>query len=225
MSSVNLLNLRVLSLLRWVRWSSLYSPAQIMSPSIPIQGTVKCLSVELVKLENKCEDLESRSRRNNIKIVCIPVDASLSTTTVVATLLKEAFKLEMEPRLGRGHHILQPKPKFGEHTRVGIARLHYYSDCADILVYYIQPVYESHTTARKRSSRHRTRPRRLSTLLKQMLTEMGGYLVIIEISGYRLKTTLVSWQSYNISKITIHTDIMGQCIWANMRHYVRFQVD
>lgn len=99
---------------------------------VTIQRKMDRLSAELVKMENKCEDLESRSRRNNIRIVGVPEDTP-STTAAVSVLLKEAFGREKEPLLDRAHRTLQPKPKPGDRPRAIVARLHYYSDCADIL--------------------------------------------------------------------------------------------
>lgn len=65
-------------------------------------------------MENKCEDLEARSRRNNLRIVGVPEDSNSSATPEAAsTLLKEAFKLDKEPLLDRAHRTLQPKRKPG----------------------------------------------------------------------------------------------------------------
>uniref|UniRef100_A0A3Q1GC67 L1 transposable element RRM domain-containing protein n=1 Tax=Acanthochromis polyacanthus TaxID=80966 RepID=A0A3Q1GC67_9TELE len=99
-----------------------------------LQNKVYDLSKECVRLDNKCEDLESRARRQNIRIIGVPEDdpASLSAAGV-SKLLVEAFKLDKEPIVDRAHRALRPKPKPGEHPRAIIAKLHYYTDCADIL--------------------------------------------------------------------------------------------
>ena len=92
------------------------------------------LSTKLIRLDNKCEDLEARSRRNNIRLVGIPEDFSTSSAaTDISSLLKEAFKLEKEPLVDRAHRTPQPKPKPGERPRPIITRLHYHTDCVDIL--------------------------------------------------------------------------------------------
>ncbi|KAE8284639.1 Bile salt sulfotransferase [Larimichthys crocea] len=79
-----------------------------------LQAKVAHLSTELIRLDNKCEDLEARSRRNNIRLVGIPEDFSTSSTaTAISTLLKEALELQKEPLVDRAHLILQPKPKPG----------------------------------------------------------------------------------------------------------------
>uniref|UniRef100_A0A671URW1 L1 transposable element RRM domain-containing protein n=1 Tax=Sparus aurata TaxID=8175 RepID=A0A671URW1_SPAAU len=98
-----------------------------------MKTTTKCLTANVAKLENKCEDLESRSRRNNIRIVGVPEGPDTCTTTAVAALLREAFTLVKEPLLDRSHRTLQPKPKPGDCPRVIVCRFHYHSDCVDIL--------------------------------------------------------------------------------------------
>lgn len=99
---------------------------------VALQAKVDHLAKEFVKLEGKCDDLESRSRRQNIRIIGVPEDDSTSATGV-SQLLMEAFKLDKEPLVDRAHRSLMPKPKPGDRPRAIVARLHYYTDCADIL--------------------------------------------------------------------------------------------
>lgn len=71
------------------------------------------LTKELVKLENKCEDLESMIviMIQNIWIIGVLVDDSLLVSTVnVSKLLKEAFTLWKESLVDRAHRALIPKP-------------------------------------------------------------------------------------------------------------------
>ncbi|KAL7874369.1 hypothetical protein SRHO_G00053390 [Serrasalmus rhombeus] len=77
-------------------------------------ATMSKLKANVAKLENKCEDLESRSWRNNIRILGVPEGPDTCTTAAVAALLKEAFGLVKEPLLDRSHRTLQPKPKPGD---------------------------------------------------------------------------------------------------------------
>lgn len=98
-----------------------------------MKATIKSLTASVTKLENKCEDLESRSRRNNIRIVGVPEGPNTCTTTAVATLLKEAFGLVKEPLLDRSHRTLQPIPQPGDRPRAIMCRFHYHHDCVDIL--------------------------------------------------------------------------------------------
>lgn len=98
-----------------------------------MKTTMEQLTAKVNMLEDKCEDLESRSRRNNIRIIGVEEGAGSCSPTVVAALLREALGLEKEPLVDRSHRSLQPKPKPGERPRVIVCRLHYYSDCLDIL--------------------------------------------------------------------------------------------
>ncbi|KAL7868203.1 hypothetical protein SRHO_G00095870 [Serrasalmus rhombeus] len=91
------------------------------------------MSASVAKLEDRCEDLEGRSRRNNLRLIGVPEGPSSCSTTAVAALLKEALGLEKEPLLDRSHRSLHPKPKPGERPRAIICRCHHYKDCVDIL--------------------------------------------------------------------------------------------
>ncbi|CAG5865838.1 unnamed protein product [Menidia menidia] len=97
-----------------------------------LQAKVEQLSADVKRLDNKCDDLEARSHRNNLRLIGIPEDFSISSTAI-SNLLKEAFKLEKEPLVDRAHRTLQPRPKPGERPRPIVIRLHYHSDCVDIL--------------------------------------------------------------------------------------------
>lgn len=99
---------------------------------VTLQAKVEHLSAELLKMDNKCEALEARSRRNNIQIVGVPEDSTIpSTTAAISSLLKEALKLDKEPLLDSAHRTFQPKPKPGERPRPIVTRLHYHVDCVD----------------------------------------------------------------------------------------------
>ncbi|CAI5669521.1 unnamed protein product [Oreochromis niloticus] len=101
---------------------------------VSLQRKVEHLTKAVAKLEDKCDDLESRSRRQNIRIVGVPEDDPLTaSTTAISRLLKEAFDLAEELLLDRAHRTLAPKPKTGERPRPIVARLHYYTDCVKIL--------------------------------------------------------------------------------------------
>uniref|UniRef100_A0A3B5ARW6 L1 transposable element RRM domain-containing protein n=1 Tax=Stegastes partitus TaxID=144197 RepID=A0A3B5ARW6_9TELE len=101
---------------------------------LSLQTKVGYLTKEMGKLEDRCEDLESRSRRQNIRIIGVPEDDSAATSTAgVSKLLKEAFALGKEPLVERAHRVLMPKPKPGDRPRAIVAKLHYDMDCAGIL--------------------------------------------------------------------------------------------
>uniref|UniRef100_A0A669EAR5 L1 transposable element RRM domain-containing protein n=1 Tax=Oreochromis niloticus TaxID=8128 RepID=A0A669EAR5_ORENI len=96
-----------------------------------MKNTIKSLTTHVAKLENKCEDLESRSRRNNVRIVGVPEGPDTCTTAAVASLLKEAFDLGKEPLLDRSHRTLQPKD--GDAPRPIIVKFHYFQEKVDVL--------------------------------------------------------------------------------------------
>lgn len=100
---------------------------------VDMKRTVERLAAKVNSLEDKCEDLESRSRRNNIRILGVEEGKDSCSPTAVAALLKRALALDEEPLVDRSHRTLQPKPKPGERPRAIVCKLHYYSDCVDIL--------------------------------------------------------------------------------------------
>ncbi|CAG6007005.1 unnamed protein product, partial [Menidia menidia] len=101
---------------------------------VSLRKTVDSLTKTVAQLEDKCDDLESRSRRQNIRIIGVPEDDPLSASTAaVSRLLKEAFGFAEEPLVDRAHRIPIPKPKAGERPCPIVAKLHYYTDCVKIL--------------------------------------------------------------------------------------------
>lgn len=90
-----------------------------------------------VKMELASSIARAQSDMNALKHTVgegVPEDtAAACTTEAVASLLKEAFKLEKEPSLDRWHHTLRPKSKQNELPRPIVVHLHYYKDCVDIL--------------------------------------------------------------------------------------------
>lgn len=98
-----------------------------------LQRNVKRLTELTETLQNKCEDLDGRSRRNNVRIVGIPESPGSCSTSTVSALLKVAFNLEKAPLVDRSHRSLQPAPQGGQPARTVIACLHYYKDCNEIL--------------------------------------------------------------------------------------------
>ncbi|XP_027877053.1 uncharacterized protein LOC114146849 [Xiphophorus couchianus] len=100
---------------------------------VSLKSNLDRLSAQVLALDSKCEDLESRSRRNEIRIIGLPEERNPVSADTISTLLKDAFGLEKEPVVDRGHRSLQAKPKPGERPRPIMARLHYHADCADIL--------------------------------------------------------------------------------------------
>lgn len=65
-------------------------------------------------LKAKCEDLESRSKRNNVRVVGLREDMEGSqATTSMAKWLHETLHLDSLPVIDWAHRSLRPKPKTG----------------------------------------------------------------------------------------------------------------
>lgn len=99
---------------------------------VELKLRVERLTADYSKLEHKCEDLEARSRRNNVRIIGVPEKTDINTAAV-ANLLKVALQLDEEPLLDRAHRTLQPVPKPNERPRPVVVRFHYYKDCVMVL--------------------------------------------------------------------------------------------
>lgn len=97
-----------------------------------LQSTVTNLQKELVELKEKCEDMEGRMRRCNIRIVGVPETPGSSSPAAVAKLLAQVLQLEKEPIIDRSHRGFV-KRNTGDRSRVIIAALHYHQECAEIL--------------------------------------------------------------------------------------------
>uniref|UniRef100_H3A7L0 L1 transposable element RRM domain-containing protein n=1 Tax=Latimeria chalumnae TaxID=7897 RepID=H3A7L0_LATCH len=90
------------------------------------------------ELWDRVQDLENRSRRNNIRVIGIPegVEGSgLSGPTLLLTVLRECLSLgETESiEVERAHHTLGPRPSLEQRPRPIIARLLRFQDRERIL--------------------------------------------------------------------------------------------
>lgn len=62
-----------------------------------LEATVTTLQNQVKELQFKCEDLDNRSRRNNIRLVGIPEDLEgVSATEFVSSVLRDVLKLSEE---------------------------------------------------------------------------------------------------------------------------------
>ncbi|XP_049325480.1 uncharacterized protein LOC103022636 [Astyanax mexicanus] len=102
---------------------------------VGLRAKVESLTSELARVDAKCEDLEARSRRQNIRIIGVPEGDSRFTlsNSTVSELLREALSLEKSPLVDRAHRSLAPRPKPDEPPRPIIVKLHYFEDCVRIL--------------------------------------------------------------------------------------------
>ncbi|KAL0152986.1 hypothetical protein M9458_051693, partial [Cirrhinus mrigala] len=87
--------------------------------------------VTVTKLTSqKCEDMEGRMRRGNIRITGIPEQPGSSTPIAVSKLQKEMLQMDREVKIDRSHRSLGPR-KPGDKLRTIIAKLHYDGDCME----------------------------------------------------------------------------------------------
>lgn len=97
-----------------------------------LQTTVNDLAVEVTGLRSKCEDVEGRLRRCNIRIPRVAETNGSSSTISVSELLREILQLDGDVLVDRSHRSLGPVRKDGK-PRAVIANLHYYQDGVEVL--------------------------------------------------------------------------------------------
>ena len=101
-----------------------------------IEDVMSELKREIGKLKDRNDDLENRSRRQNLRIIGIPEGAENGKPTAfMASFFTEVLGEEIPSPLvlDRAHRTLAQKPKPGDRPRPMIVRLHYYSDKEKIL--------------------------------------------------------------------------------------------
>lgn len=81
-----------------------------------LDTTMNFLKAQVKLLSDKCEDLEGRSRRNNIHLIGVPEGLEgPRPTNFVAELLRDTLKLDETPLLDRAHHALHAKLMLRSH--------------------------------------------------------------------------------------------------------------
>lgn len=70
---------------------------------VSVQTTVTDLQKLVEELWGKCDDMEGRMRRGNIRITGVPELAGSSSPTAVSKLLKDVLHLEKEVQVERLH--------------------------------------------------------------------------------------------------------------------------
>ncbi|KAG9266222.1 LINE-1 type transposase domain-containing protein 1 [Astyanax mexicanus] len=87
---------------------------------------------ENVTLTSKVDDLENRSRRQNLRIIGLPEGSEgQSPSTFISQLLVEIMGEEIfpqPPELDRAHRALVAKPAQGERPRAVIVRFHRFQE-------------------------------------------------------------------------------------------------
>lgn len=92
-----------------------------------LEAAVGTLTSKVKRLEEKHEDLEGRSRRNNIRIIGVPEGVEgPHATDFVAQLLQDVLKLTEKPLLDHAHRSGREKPDKGKPPRAIIARVHFF---------------------------------------------------------------------------------------------------
>lgn len=99
-----------------------------------LQATVASLTERVSSLTQKCEDLEGRSRLNNIRLVGIPENVEgPRPTEFVAKVLQNLLGMDSEPVLDRAHRTLRSKPKEGEPPRPFVVRVNMFQQRNEII--------------------------------------------------------------------------------------------
>lgn len=99
-----------------------------------LDSTVSTLKADVKLLTDKCEDLEGRARRNNIRLVGVPEGAEgVRPTEFIAQLLMDTLGLDELPLLDRAHRTLRSRPSDGKPPRPFVIRVHFFHVRNDIL--------------------------------------------------------------------------------------------
>lgn len=94
--------------------------------------TTADLVKQVKELQGKCEDMEGRMRRGNIRIMGVAEQPGSSSPAAVSKLLKEVLRMDKEVTVERSHRSLTQRRPDGK-PRVIIAKLHNDGDAMDVL--------------------------------------------------------------------------------------------
>ncbi|KAJ3598800.1 hypothetical protein NHX12_032764 [Muraenolepis orangiensis] len=85
------------------------------------------LKCEVTDLQNKCDDLEGRQRRNNIRVLGVPEGVEgPHPTEYMADLLGDLLQLVDKPVLDRAHRSSRAKARVGEPPLPFVIRVHHF---------------------------------------------------------------------------------------------------
>lgn len=99
---------------------------------VTLRTTVLELKEEVDGLKKKCDDMEGRMRRCNLRIIGVPETPESSSTEAVAKLLAAVLQMDKAPLIDRVHRT-GGGSKSGDKPRIIVAKLHYYQECVEIL--------------------------------------------------------------------------------------------
>lgn len=77
---------------------------------VSLKSNVDKLLAQVVTLDGRCEDLEARFCRNNIRIIGLSEEHGAVDATTISVVLKAALGMGKEPVVDRAHRSLQSKP-------------------------------------------------------------------------------------------------------------------
>lgn len=99
-----------------------------------LEASVNSLTLQVGTLTRKCEDLEGRSRLNNIRLVGVPEGSEgRQPTEFVSVLLQDLLGLDAKPALDRAHRTLRARPAEGDPPRPFVARVNLFQVRNEIL--------------------------------------------------------------------------------------------
>ncbi|KAJ4923675.1 hypothetical protein JOQ06_014159 [Pogonophryne albipinna] len=99
-----------------------------------LEATVSRLTAQAKHVDDRCEDLEGRSRMNNIRLVGISEGLEgPRPTEFIAKLLQEILRLDEKPLLDRAHRTLRDRPREGDAPRPFVVSVHYFHIRKEIL--------------------------------------------------------------------------------------------
>lgn len=114
------------------RMDSMDEVASDHESRLTVEKTMNNLKVENTRLQAKVNDLEGRSRRNNIKIVGIPEREEKGTPTeFISALIPKPLgesHFQKPVIIDCAHRTQQPKPANGARPHTFIARVHHYQE-------------------------------------------------------------------------------------------------
>ncbi|CAM4608991.1 unnamed protein product [Leuciscus chuanchicus] len=134
-AQVSITNLEAKSQTLQAKITDIEEAATTHSDSISqLEQQVANLSAEVVSLKQKNEDLEGRSRRNNIRITGVREGSEATKPRdFIANLLKDVLSLDEAPLIDRAHRTLRQRPNPSDPPRPFVIRLHYCHVLEDIL--------------------------------------------------------------------------------------------
>lgn len=95
-----------------------------------LESTCSALLKDNERMRFKLEDLENRSRRNNVRVIGIPEGTEGNhPSAFIEALLLEVFgeqSFTRKPQVDRAHRSLAPPPKPNQAPRPFIVRMHHY---------------------------------------------------------------------------------------------------